>query len=51
MATRGGGSRRRKMKSTSTVDEVDDGFKLRSDAQRSRSILTLVTPIIKIKIL
>ena len=35
----------------STVDEVDVGLKLRSHAQRSRSILMLVTPIIKIKVL
>ena len=33
MGVDGGGSRRRKMKPTSTVDAVDDGFKLRSPAQ------------------
>jgi len=33
MGVEGGGRRRRKMKPTSTVDAVDDGFKLRSHAQ------------------
>jgi len=33
MGGEGGGNRRRRMKPTSTVDAVDDGFKLRSHSQ------------------
>ena len=50
MGDEGGGSGKRKVNPTSTVDAVDDGFKLRPHAPQLRLILMLVSPIIKIKL-
>ena len=45
----GSGHGRGEINLPSTVDAVDDGFKLRSHAQSPSSILTRVSPIRKIK--